>query len=184
VEGSSEMQIAIQDVMRGWGGSKIDLESVVKEICHIAKSYGIHQLSGDNYASQWVVQRFQAEGITYQRSDADRSAAYLEMEPLFAQGRIRILDHSTLIRELKILERRPRAGGKTLIDHPTSQHDDYANSLAISGLGCARPVGSLIEDGFFVSSGPRGTPDSDSDSGFGGFGGGSSPFAGIRNMKL
>jgi hypothetical protein len=31
-----------------------------------------------------------------------------------------------------LLERRPRAGGRTLVDHPTGGHDDYANALALA----------------------------------------------------
>ena len=57
------------------------------------------------------------------------------MAPLFAQGRIEILNHPQLIRELKLLERRPRAGGKDLVDHPRNQHDDHANSLALVAAG-------------------------------------------------
>jgi len=33
---------------------------------------------------------------------------YGEAEPLFAQGRVELLDHPQLVRELKNLERRPR----------------------------------------------------------------------------
>ena len=50
-----------------------------------------------------------------------------------------ILDHPTLIRELKLLERRPRAGGRTQVDHPSGGHDDHANSLALAAaLAIAR----------------------------------------------
>ena len=62
----------------------------------------------------------------------DKSRAYLEVEPLFATGNIRLLDHPTLIRQLKNLERRNRAGGKALIDHPSGQHDDYSNALCLA----------------------------------------------------
>lgn len=60
------------------------------------------------------------------------------MEPLFAQGKIEILDNSELARELRLLERRPRPGGKTIIDHPRSMHDDHANSLAIAAAKAKR----------------------------------------------
>ncbi len=64
----------------------------------------------------------------------DRSSAYLEVEPLFAQGQIEILDHPELIRELRMLERRPQAGGKDRVDHPRGRHDDYANALALAAV--------------------------------------------------
>jgi hypothetical protein len=60
------------------------------------------------------------------------------MEPLFAQGKIEILDHPELERELKSLERRPRQGGRTLIDHPRGRHDDYSNALAIAVVHSAQ----------------------------------------------
>ena len=66
------------------------------------------------------------------QTEQDKSYYYLEMEPLFAQGKIQILDHPELARELRLLERRPRPGGKTIIDHPRGSHDDFANSLAIA----------------------------------------------------
>jgi hypothetical protein len=64
----------------------------------------------------------------------DKSTTYLECEPLFAQARVELLDHPTLLRELRLLERRPRAGGKTVVDHPPGSqgHDDYANALALA----------------------------------------------------
>ena len=58
---------------------------------------------------------FQRAGIVYRESPLDKSAAYLEAEPLFAQGRIEILDHPHLARELKLLERRPRQVGVTAL---------------------------------------------------------------------
>jgi hypothetical protein len=47
-----------------------------------------------------------------------RSEAYLNVEPLLAQGRIELLDHPQLIRELAMLERRPQPGGKEVVEHP------------------------------------------------------------------
>jgi hypothetical protein len=124
----------VQDVMKAWHGTRqqtVDLEGIVREIAGILKGYNVRTLYGDRYAAGWVVERFRAEGIRYEppqlrtpgNPDAtrylDKSQAYLEVEPLFAQGRIALLDHPQLRRELTLLERRPRAGGKTQVDHPT-----------------------------------------------------------------
>jgi hypothetical protein len=43
-----------------------------------------------------------------------------------------------MIRELKNLERRPRAGGKDQVDHPSGGHDDHANSLALAAALMSR----------------------------------------------
>ena len=37
-----------------------------------------------------------------------------------------------LARELKLLERRPRAGGRDRVDHPTGGHDDFANVVTLA----------------------------------------------------
>jgi hypothetical protein len=42
-------------------------------------------------------------GIIYRQTEQDKSHYYLEMEPLFAQGKIQILDHPELARELRLL---------------------------------------------------------------------------------
>lgn len=71
----------------------------------------------------------------------DKAAAYLEIEPLFATGRLALLDHPQLSRELKLLERRPRAGGRTIVDHPSGRHDDHANALALAAAVALRVPG-------------------------------------------
>ena len=72
-------------------------------------------------------QAFAREGIEYLEAK-EKSQAYLELEVLFAQGRIELLDHPQLIRELKLLECRVKPGGRKVVDRPRGGHDDYANS--------------------------------------------------------
>jgi len=57
---------------------------------------------------------------------------------------VELLDHPLLARELKLLERRPRVGGRTIVDHPDrSGHDDYANALSLAAAeAIARPAAS------------------------------------------
>jgi hypothetical protein len=134
----------VQDVMKGWSkprDSAANLEGAVAEIASIVKAFRLATVVGDRYAKGWVREAFARHGITYRDATTrmngetvllDRSTAYLEVEPLFAQGHIDILDHPTLIRELRRLERRPHPGGKDRIDHPRGLHDDYANALALA----------------------------------------------------
>ena len=152
IEGDGAGRRIAQDVMRGWGrprGGTVDLEGIVREISGLLKRYGLRHVSGDRYAAGWVVERFKAEGVRYELPQfkmpgaaeptyLDKASAYLECEPLFAQGRIQLLDHPQLCRELKLLERRPRAGGRTLVDHPSGGHDDHANALAVAVAVAAR----------------------------------------------
>jgi hypothetical protein len=110
----------------------MNMDAVVGEIADILKSYRLSSCYGDRYSGQWVVDAFAKQGIAYTHADMDKSAAYLETEPLFAQGKIEILDHPQLHRELRLLEKRPRPGGKILVDHPRGAHDDHANALALA----------------------------------------------------
>ncbi len=132
VEGDGAQRRVVQDVMRGWPRVGSQLTGVVEEIAATLKRYGLREVTGDRYAAGWVRQAFQEAGIMYREAGLDKSSAYLEVEPLFAQGRIELLDHPQLIREMKILERRPRAGGRTVVDHPRGGTDDYANALCLA----------------------------------------------------
>src|SRR5262249_33550393 len=122
------------DVMKGWSRPRtgmVDLQDIVRQICETAKRYRITKGVGDRYAAQWVRQAFQAHGVRYEDA-TEKVKAYLDIEPFFAQGRIEVLDHPQLIRELKTLERRPRPAGRTVVDHPRGGHDDHANALALT----------------------------------------------------
>jgi hypothetical protein len=142
-DGDGSERRVVQDVMRGWGrkgGQAPDLVGVVKEIAELVKAYGCRSVTGDRYAGQWVRQAFREVQVGYVEAEQDKSAVFLAVEPLFSQGRIALLDHPQLARELKQLERRPRAGGKALVDHPAgaAYHDDYANVLALAALQAMR----------------------------------------------
>lgn len=143
VEGAGPERRVVQDVMRGWrrrGSEMLDLQGVVRQIASLIRPYGLAAVVGDRYGGQWIREAFRAAGLVYRESEVDRSGAYLEVEPLFAQGRIRVLDHPELLRELKMLERRRRAGGKVLVDHPSGarHHDDHANALALAAWEALR----------------------------------------------
>jgi hypothetical protein len=133
VEGHGGERRVVQDAMRGWargrGNQGVDLLATVGEIATLVKRYSLSSVIGDRYAGEWVRQAFREAGIRYEEAATDKSTAYLEAEPLFAQGRIALLDHALLARELKNLERRPRIGGRAVVDHPTGGHDDHADAL-------------------------------------------------------
>jgi hypothetical protein len=121
-------------ILKGWtrrGSDRVNLEAIVEESSAVVKRYGLGSVIGDQYAGQWVQQAFQARGIRYEPAQ-DKAKAYVELEPLFAQGHIDLLDHAQLVRELKTLERRPCPGGRVRVDHPRGGHDDHANALALA----------------------------------------------------
>lgn len=118
----------IADVVRG-KRPPFDPASVAAEFSALAKSYRCGTVTGDNYAPGWVAGAFQAGGVEYVRSALTRSELYLEGLPLFSRGLVSIPDNATLLRELRLLERRTARSGKDSVDHGVGGSDDHANSL-------------------------------------------------------
>jgi hypothetical protein len=144
----------VQSAVKGWqrtGTQAPVLTGVVKEIASLLAGYGIRTVYGDRYGGRWPRQAFEDAGLVYRIATEvkgpdgkalyqDKSDFYREVEPLFSQGRLELLDHERQTREFKILESRPRAGGKVVVDHPPRSHDDHANSLAIAAVLALREV--------------------------------------------
>jgi hypothetical protein len=102
-------------------------QAVTAEFAATLKSYGLSVVTGDRYSAEWVVSAWRECGIHYQVSERTKSAIYVECVPLFATGAIQLLDHRTLLAELRQLERRTGRGAD-IIDHPSRGHDDAANA--------------------------------------------------------
>jgi hypothetical protein len=133
----------IQDLLRGWGGGSrktVDLDGIVAEVVAIARRYGCREIVGDRFGGQWVRQAFERHGLRYVDPKFTKSEAYLEAEAVFLQRRVELLDHPVLLRELKILERRPGREGRTRVDHPSGAHDDHANALCLGLAHAAKGV--------------------------------------------
>jgi hypothetical protein len=104
---------------------------VARGFAAVLQRFEIGHVIGDRYSGQFVVSAFRAAGIRYEHSQLDKSGIYNEVLPLFAQKRVELLDDKRLITELRLLERRPRAGGRgDSVDHPPrGGKDDIANSV-------------------------------------------------------
>jgi hypothetical protein len=148
-EGKGTERRVVQDVMKAWKGDRsgsVDLEGIVAEAAAELRRYGVRKVHGDRYSAQWVRQAFSRHGIQYADPEirgtyVDRSRAYLESESLFAQGRIALLDHPALVRELRGLEKRLKPGGRATVDHPQAGHDDHANALALAATMATQRLG-------------------------------------------
>jgi hypothetical protein len=142
-----------------------DPESVAIEFATLAKQYRISTVVGDSFAGEWVAQAFRKQGLDYQKARLNKSGLYLESLPHWMRFAVSIPNNEVLIRELRLLERSTRTGGRDVVDHPKSPgfHDDLANSLC----GCIHLVmGELYEEvvatggawtlcnGEFVNGGP------------------------------
>jgi len=146
-EGNGNASRVVLDALKGWsrhGSHGVDLTGVVAEIVSMLRRYRVGRVTGDRYAGQWVPQAFANVGMNYREASIDKSAALAELEPLFAEGRIDLLDHQQLVKELKCLERRLRTGGRVLIDHPQGGHDDYATAVALAAAAARQERASTL----------------------------------------
>ena len=105
-----------------------DPSVVITQFAKTLSAYKLGETHGDNYAAEFTVEAFANCGVRYIRSTRPKSEIYAEILPLFATGSIDLLDNQNLLNELRRLERRTRAGGKDVFDHPPIGHDDAANS--------------------------------------------------------
>lgn len=105
-------------------------DAVTQEFAGLLREYQITTLEGDRYAGEWPRERFRAHGITYVPCEQPRTSLYSALLPLVNSGRVELLDHPKLLRQLTMLERRTSRGGRELIDHPPGGHDDLANAAA------------------------------------------------------
>jgi hypothetical protein len=129
VVGSDSEVRGVVDALRIWK-PPFNPSGVVAEAAIFLKAYGVYEITGDRYAGEWPREAFRAQNIHYELSDKVKSELYLELLPAVNSGRIEILDHPELLRELRGLERRRGASGKDRVDHFPGAHDDNANCVA------------------------------------------------------
>ncbi len=110
---------------------------VVGDMAQELKRFDIRRVTGDNYAAEFVSRAVSACGLTYIKADKPKSQLYLELLPRLCSGDIELLDNEVLVNQIAGLERRTRSGGKDIIDHPPSGHDDLANAVAGVAEVCA-----------------------------------------------
>ncbi len=104
-------------------------EIIVQRFAEQLRAFGLGRVTGDRYGAEWVAASFRRYGIAYDACDLDKSALYVECLPLFTQNRVELLDIPKLLTELRLLERRPRPGGRgDFVDHPPRGTDDAANA--------------------------------------------------------
>jgi hypothetical protein len=143
-------------------------DEAAKLVADFLKSYGITHTQGDRYAGAWPSDALRRHGVAYSVSELDKSSIYKETLPLFSARRVRLLDHPRTSTQLRMIERRTRAGGKDSFDHPPGGSDDNANALcgALLIAGGRRSAGadrtvtisSPLLDGFTGHAVARGEP--------------------------
>ena len=123
----------VVDYVKRWK-PPFDPMSVIGQMANDLRKYNLRRVIGDNYAAEFVAKAFQANGIKYAKSELPKSSLYMELLPRLCSGLIELPDNEILISQLANLERRTRAGGRDIVDHPAGGHDDLANVVA--GVAC------------------------------------------------
>ncbi|MCK1417644.1 terminase [Bradyrhizobium sp. CW4] len=126
--GHREGERTVIDALRGQS-PPFDPKLIVGEYAALVKEFGIHEVTGDNYAAAWVEAEFKAAGIRYVRSELPKGRLYIEGLPAFMRRTVALPNHSRLLRELRLLERRAHLGGRESVDHGRVGSDDYANAV-------------------------------------------------------
>jgi len=104
-------------------------DAAIEKYAEVLGAYGLASVTGDRYGGEWVPAAFRKHSINYRTTEDDKSAIYSAALALSAAGRVDLLDVPLLETELRLLERRPRPGGRgDSIDHPPRAHDDAANA--------------------------------------------------------
>jgi hypothetical protein len=136
----------VVDCVRGVRGP-FNPQEVTTEFANLCKDYKVATVVGDRYSASWVQQSWRDHHITYVTSDLTASQLFLETLPLFNRGLVALPDHSTLLRELRLLERSPSRLGRDTVSHPRNAHDDHANAVC----GCLRVLANYL--GYNLDSG-------------------------------
>lgn len=106
-----------------------DPDQTIVRFAETLGAYGLTGVTGDRYGGEWVSSAFARHSIGYSPAGEDKSSIYVAVLPLFAAGSVELLDAPLLETQLRLLERKPRTGGKgDSVDHPPRAHDDAANA--------------------------------------------------------
>jgi hypothetical protein len=118
--------------------------AVAGELAAFLRSYRITQAQSDRYAGGWVVEAFQRHGIQVLQDAGAKSTLYLSALPALTARRVDLLDVLRVRAQLAGLERRRRAGGRDVVDHPPAGFDDLANAVCGAVvLAAARGTGDF-----------------------------------------
>lgn len=132
----------VQDCVRRYKplkGRPLNPDAIFSDIEPILRSYGIVVIYSDQYhleSLQQLAMRygFVIEGVPFKATN--KAAIYGSMQQLLGQHRLKLLDHSECLKELRMLEKKLTQGGVVQISAPSGQYDDLAAVTAICSYKC------------------------------------------------
>lgn len=134
--------MVVQDVVKRWKpvhGETLNPDKIFSEITPYLTNYGIVNIFSDQYhlesLQQLAMRRgFIIEGVPFKANN--KAMIYGSLQQLLNQHRIKLLDHTETLRELRQLERKLTGGGTVQIAAPQGAHDDLATVVAICANKC------------------------------------------------
>jgi hypothetical protein len=126
-EGKAVLDLVLD---QGPRGKSFSPQQTVARFAEVLNAYRCYRVTGDKYAGEWPRREFTAHGMTYEIAPLTRSELYASFEPLLNSGQVELLDHAVLMQQLIGLVRSSGLGRNVKIDHPSGEHDDYANAVA------------------------------------------------------
>jgi len=130
--------IVFHDYSQRWFGTQshpLSPAVILEELIPILKAYGLQMVYSDQYHLESLQQLFLERGVTMigeAYTGQNKSAKYGNLQQLFFQGRIRLLDNADLCREVRQLERKLAPSGIVHVEAPVGQHDDLASTLCLA----------------------------------------------------
>lgn len=128
-------RIIVDRIERWEGGHSQTPREILGVIASICRTYGIGVLYSDQYqfeALSNIAQEFGLSILQVPFSASSKAELYGNLQQLFYQRRIQLLDNEELLKELRQLERTVTEGGVVQIAAPRGCHDDLATVLAIA----------------------------------------------------
>lgn len=126
------------DLSMKWVGTQsapLSPALILSELIPVLRAYGLQMVFSDQYHLESLQLLFLERGITMigqPFTGQNKSAMYGNLQQLFYQGRIRLLDFVDLTREVKALERKLAPSGIVHVEAPVGQHDDLASTLCLA----------------------------------------------------
>jgi len=127
----------VQDVVRRFVGdpdNPVNPMTVIDQIAPLIDKYHTSLVYSDQYQLESFGQLLRIKGITIVPvtfTAKSKAQLYGNLQQLFLQRKIRLLDDYETLRELKSLERTLTEGGQVSIAAPRGLHDDMASVVAI-----------------------------------------------------
>ena len=116
-------------------GQSLNPAAVLDVIVPLLKFYRVNLVYSDQYHLESFSQLLRERGyeiIETPFTSKSKAELYGNLQQLFLQKKIRLVDDYELIRELKSLERTLTSGGAMSVNAPAGQHDDLATVVTIA----------------------------------------------------